>query len=160
MEENDRLVWKMRELDRILDMAAEHQCEIIRDDASEEQREQLLKAFKSDKRIEIISEIKSDYREELKADVQKEMNKRNSEEKIKQLKMVMFTGFILAFFVGLAVNQFTELIGHLKRTNLLEPIWPTACAAALFLFVCVLVYGVYFLKEAIKAYKTKDGCNE
>ena len=68
-------------------------------------------------------------------------------------KKLALDGFIVAIFVGLFVNQVTEIIGHLKRTSVLVDIKPTIWLAIGFFFICVIIFLWRFLAELVKLIK-------
>ena len=52
-----------------------------------------------------------------------------------------------AIFVGLLVNQLTDLKGCLKGNMSLSFVWPTALSVVLLLIICIAVYFWLFASE-------------
>lgn len=68
---------------------------------------------------EIVDEILAQYGEEVKLKVQederKKIAKKSAENQIKQVRSLIIEGVIIAFIVGIAVNQITDIISILKN---------------------------------------------
>lgn len=62
----------------------------------------------------------------------------------------MWNGFALAFIVGLAVNQVTDLVGMWKGTVDAQYLVKTLGASIIFLLICLVAYGYSFIKNAIE----------
>ena len=61
----------------------------------------------------------------------------------------MWSGFLLAFIVGLAVNQATDIIGYYKGTVTADKIWPTIIITAVLCMICLIAYLYSFWKNAV-----------
>ena len=75
-------------------------------------------------------------------------------EKKKQeiVKSLMWSGFLLAFVVGLAVNQATDLIGYYKGTVMVDEIWPTVMITCGLCLICIGAYVYSFWKNAVSLF--------
>lgn len=62
---------------------------------------------------EIYEEIKNELKEEAINEAQEEIKNQKLIHKIKELRTLTIIGIIIAFFVGMAVNQLTGLFGLL-----------------------------------------------
>ena len=74
-----------------------------------------------------------------------------SEEKLSDKLTV--EGFLVAFFVGLLVNQVTDFIGYFKGTIQVADIWPTIMISIVLLIVCTGFFIFMFLSEILKLFK-------
>ena len=63
---------------------------------------------------DIKEEIKVEYKEEMKKNAEEEREKIRLINKIKDFKALFFSGIIIAFIVGLLVNQVTDIISIFK----------------------------------------------
>lgn len=130
----------MKELDRILDTVMKEKEELINQEALEEEREELISSLREQKKKKIIKEIREDYKKELLLEIHDEMQKERDRQKIEDLKNLMWSGFVLAFFVGLADNQATDIIGYYKGSVEGEQIWLTMVITGILCIVCVVAY--------------------
>lgn len=135
----------MNELDQVLDMVMKS----IEAKLPEENRAELIGALREKKRKQIIDEIRSQYKDELMKEAETELQKENNRQKIKELKELLWSGFVLAFIVGLAVNQVTDMIGYWKGTVTLESIWPTVVITGCLCVACLAAYFYSFVKNAL-----------
>lgn len=96
---------------------------------------------------EIIELKKEKFKNELKKTKQDEELKQH----MKRTKNIIYEGFIMAFVVGLAVNQFTDLIGIYKGTipydiNVLKSSVKFVCILVL---ISVCTYFYKFLTDVL-----------
>lgn len=75
------------------------------------------KKLKSEILYEIKQEVKENAIEEAKKDIDDYMTKK----KLKDYKELTIFGLIIAFIIGLSVNQFTDVIGFYKKLIDKEP---------------------------------------
>ena len=103
------------QLDEILTkIVDDHIDSIIDDTKSLEERNELKLLLKEKRKAQIIDEIRNAYELEWNAELEKKQSQVNRQKKIEDLKELLFTGFILAFVVGLAVNQVSEILNYVK----------------------------------------------
>lgn len=143
----------MDNLDKVIEVFIDSKSEIIDKNASEEERNDLLIALREKTKNEIVQEIRKHYKDEIIAEAETEMIKKNSYEKIKQMKNLMWTGFIVAFAVGLAVNQITEIIGYFKGTIIVDSITSTMILSIVFCLLCIVIYIYSFMKDFLEIIK-------
>ena len=146
----------MSELDRVLDTLMDAKRASIEGRTSKEEENELIDALKEKKKAQIIEEIKATYREEIFKEAEEKLKKKTHKKKIDELRELMWNGFILAFVVGLAVNQVTDVIGYYKGSVALEKIWPTSIIIAILLVICVLFYFYYFMRNALSLVNEKN----
>ncbi len=139
----------MGELDKVLDKVMESKAELIQESAQDADKKELIAALREKKKQSIVSEIREEYKKELIREAKEEVSKEANRQKMKDLESLMWSGFFLAFLVGLAVNQVTDIIGYYKGTVAVGEIWPTMIWSAIFCGICILAYLYSFFKKAI-----------
>ena len=100
-----------------------------------------------------IDMTKKELKREIREEIEEEVKEKAGLRRIAEFKKLALDGFIVAIFVGLFVNQVTEIIGHLKRTSVLVDIKPTIWLAIGFFFICVIIFLWRFLAELVKLIK-------
>lgn len=153
----------MGELDTLLDAFIKLRADALKENVSQKEREEIFAALREKKKADIIHEIKEEYKTELMEEVNLEAEKGLNRQKIEDLKSLMWSGFVLAFLVGLAVNQTTDIIGFYKGTVTVGDIRPTAFLALGLCAFCILAYIYSFLRNAVSLLddlkKSKNKCN-
>lgn len=139
----------MSELDKVLDVIMRDKSEIIIKEAPAEDKEEFTALLRENKKKKIIEEIKEAYKQELIREADIEIKKELNRQKIKELKSLMWSGFLLAFIVGLAVNQATDIIGYFKGPVSDDDIWITIVITAMLCMICLGAYVYSFLKNVI-----------
>ena len=133
----------MSELDKVLDTVMRLKEDIIEKSASSEDKNEVMDALKEQKRQRIINEIKEEYK----------LNR----QKITELKNLMTEGFFLAFLVGLAVNQATDLISVAKEKWFADCyVLVTLIALAVLIGICLCTYIYTFFKKVYALIIDKD----
>lgn len=82
-----------------------------------------------------------------------EAKKEENLQKIEELKSLVWSGFLLAFIVGLAVNQATEIIGYYKGTITVDDIIPTIIITIILCIICLAAYMYSFFRNAISLFE-------
>lgn len=141
------------QLDRILDMVIKLKKEQIKPDAPEQERIELMIALKRQYKSDIIEEIKAEYREELRQELMQEAEYLQQQQQIKDLKATLWSGFLLAFVVGLAVNQATDIITYLKGAVTPSNIWVTVWIVVVLCLLCVGAYLYLFMRNVLSLLK-------
>ena len=140
----------MKKLDKLLEAVMKEKAELINQEANEDDREQLIAALRDKMRMEIIDEIRTEYKNELKEEANTELQEELNKNKLDKIKELMWSGFILAFLVGIAVNQVTDLIGFCKGTIEKTAVWQTIVILVVLVAICVVAYLYTFFSQAIK----------
>lgn len=97
----------------------------------------------------IYSEIKEEVYEEIMEKVNEDLKKHEHDRKIEELRKVIYSGFIIAFFVGLLVNQVTDIASYIKKSLELE--WGITIILIVFLAIISIGLTVYkFVDEGLK----------
>lgn len=100
------------------------------------------KKLKSEILYEIKQEVKENAIEEAKKDIDDYMTKK----KLKDYKELTIFGLIIAFFIGLSVNQLTDVIAFYKKLIYKEPLVSILTAI---IIVAIAIYLIFkhILKE-------------
>ena len=142
------------QLDEILTkIVDDHIDSIIDDTKSLEERNELKLLLKEKRKAQIIDEIRNAYELEWNAELEKKQSQVNRQKKIEDLKELLFTGFILAVVVGLAVNQVSEILNYVKGLSSWNDLLTSIILSLFLIGICLLMYWYSFYKEAIKYIK-------
>lgn len=140
----------MSELDKVLDAVMRLKEDIIEKNASSEDKNEVIDALREQKRQRIINEIKEEYKQQVIQEANIEIKKELNKQKIAELRNLMVEGFFLAFLVGLAVNQATDLISVVKEK------WFSNCyfqvTFAVFVVLVLVCIGTYIYTFCKKVY--------
>uniref|UniRef100_UPI00402AD234 hypothetical protein n=1 Tax=[Lactobacillus] rogosae TaxID=706562 RepID=UPI00402AD234 len=139
----------MSKLDEVLDALMAAKYDVIDKNASEKDRNELIIALREKKKAEIVQEIKLEYEQEIVEKATSEIQKRTNKEKVDQLKSLMWNGFFVAFLVGLAINQITELLVTIKQVVPINTNISTLIFSIILLGIVAFMYFYQFIKEAI-----------
>lgn len=101
----------------------------------------------------VVEEVKQEYKAQVMADAESDIQQRISDNRISQLKNLMWNGFLIAFLVGLAVNQITDLIGYWKGSVSLSSLMPTLIITVILVAICMGLYFYNMIKETVDIYK-------
>ena len=147
----------MSELDKVLDTVMRLKEDIIEKSSSSEDKNEVMDALKEQKRQRIINEIKEEYKQQVMQEADIEMKKELNRQKITELKNLMTEGFFLAFLVGLAVNQATDLISVAKEKWFADCyVLVTLIALAVLIGICLCTYIYTFFKKVYALIIDKD----
>ena len=140
----------MSELDKVLDTVMRLKEDIIEKNASSEEKNEVIDALREQKRQRIINEIKEEYKQQVIQEADIEMKEELNKQKIAELRNLMVEGFFLAFLVGLAVNQATDLISFGKEK------WFSNCYVqmtwAILIALVIVCIGTYIYTFCKKVY--------
>lgn len=98
---------------------------------------------------EIINNNKEKYREEQ----QKVLMEEKAKIKISETKKLIYEGFFIAFFIGVSVNQSTDLIGILKGNVDSQITTSTLLWLILNLIICGGLFFFKYIQECVKYFK-------
>lgn len=106
----------------------------------------------------IISQIKAEVKKELiseaKRDAEKEIEAMSLKQRIKDYKTLLVSGVTLSLFLGLTVNQLTDLVSYHKGPGI--QITATLLYLAFFLLLCLSVVAYLFISEIAKYVMGKE----
>ena len=106
---------------------------------------------------EIENQIRLKYKSELLLEADQKAKENAKLYKINEFKAIMISGIIIAFLMGLGVNQLTDFITYLKTDTLSSsPAITTLIIAGVCISICVLLFIYNFIIEALKIIK-KEG---
>lgn len=100
------------------------------------------KKLKSEILYEIKQEVKENAIEEAKKDIDDYMTKK----KLKDYKELTILGLIIAFIIGLSVNQLTDVIAFYKKLIYKEP-WVSILTAIIIVAIAIYLIFKHILKE-------------
>lgn len=119
----------------------------------ESDREEYLELLREKIKKMVVEEVKQEYKAQVMADAESDIQQRISDNRISQLKNLMWNGFLIAFLVGLAVNQITDLIGYWKGSVSLNSLMPTLIITVILVAICMGLYFYNMIKETVDIYK-------
>lgn len=138
-------------LKTVIDKYIESQEKIVfRENAVPEDKDGYVDAIKKYLTDSIYNEIRTEVRDEALADASKMIEEKAGLKRIEEFKRLAIDGVIVAFFVGLLVNQSTDIIGYLKGSFYTSNIWLTVKIAAALLVICIIIFAYMFISELIK----------
>ena len=73
-------------------------------------RKEVEKAVEERLKNKVYEEIKSEILEGLISEANKTVNRNNMITRIKECRKILVSGIVMAFFIGMSVNQFTKLV--------------------------------------------------
>ena len=95
---------------------------------------------------ELLSEIKQEVQENAINDAKKDIDEYRTKKKLKDYKELTIFGLIIAFIIGLSVNQFTDVIGFFKKLIDGEP-WVSITFAIIIAAIAIYLIFKHILKE-------------
>ena len=110
---------------------------ILQQEASDNEKEEYTNAVISKLEDRVYDEVKRDVRDKALAEAEKIIEKRSELRKIEELKKLTVEGLIVAFFVGLLVNQVTDMITFFKGTVTPSNFYVTIIIIFVLLFICI-----------------------
>lgn len=123
---------------------------LFRENAVPNEKEAYVDAIKKQLSDKIYEEIKQEILESVLADAEEIIEKKAGLKRIEEFKKLSIDGLIVAFFVGLLVNQSTDIIGYFKGSFFTNNIWLTVGVAVVLLLICVGIFVGLFISELIK----------
>ena len=122
--------------------------------------EEVMKAFKKNISQGIMREVVHEQEKKIEQfakkkieEEQKEATKQREENHIRELKVLLWEGFFIAFVVGLLVNQATDIISIFKGVLDPEHIVFTLITISILLLLCVLMFSLEYLKKLLAFFK-------
>ena len=121
------------------------------EEVSKEDENEFILATKLSLTERIYKEIKNEIEVEIKQkaiqDAQNEIQQQSISNKIKELRTLIISGFVMSFFVGMLVNQSTDIIGYIKGTIEIQSVGATLIWIFIFLLLCGLILIFIFLSD-------------
>lgn len=119
-------------------------------------KERVINSFIED----ITLDIENELSEEAKNKIIKIENETRKKIKIVEIKKIVWHGFILSFFVGLLVNQVTEVISLCKGTSSDINTFITAIIIMVLILICLGLFIYDFSVQIINMIKEPINKNE
>ena len=138
-------------LEKLLNNFIENKhSEIKENTEKDEYMEYMTTAVKEKMRVAVVEEIRRELEPEIIEKVKKDNEIEEQKRKVKELQEVLWSGFIIAFIVGLLVNQVTDVISFLKGASGIESISSTIWICIGLLAVCIITYGWLFITKVLE----------
>lgn len=118
----------------------------------EEQREEYQNSLKEKLETDIINEIVEEEAEKIASKV----TKIRKEKRIKEIKNTILSGLFLSFFLGLIVNQLTDIIGYLKGSVPLNSMAPTLWILAGLSVITIFILFLLFIDSILNLLNEKE----
>ena len=144
-------------LETLIDNYISQSDRLFKENVVPDEKERFKEAVKAVMTEKIYDEIRQEVKDEALADAEEIIEKKAGLKRIKKFRKLTVDGLIVAFFVGLLVNQSTDIIGYLKGSFQTQNIWNTVWISLALLLICVGIFGWLFISELIKLLgKEKD----
>lgn len=138
-------------LETLIDKYIDSQDAVVfRDNAVPDDKEAYVNAIKKELTDRIYNEIRKEIRDEALADASELIEMKAGIKRIEEFKKLTVNGLIVAFFVGLLVNQSTDIIGYFKGSFETQNIWSTVGIAIVLFLICSVISLGLFISEIIK----------
>lgn len=108
---------------------------------------------KKELRNRICEEIKEELKEQIVKEAQDEIDRKANLKQIQEIKTLTVTGAILAVFIGLLVNQLTEIISYYKGSILVVGTQSTWLISTVFFAIAAIITAGWFFRNALKIIK-------
>lgn len=129
---------------------------VFRKDIAPEDTEAYVKAVKCQLKDQIYKEVCEEVREEALKEAEKITEERTRQKRIEEFRKLTVDGLIVAFFVGLLVNQSTDIIGYFKGSFITPNISITVAIAVVIFLICAGLCGFWFISEVLKLIKGNE----
>lgn len=115
-------------------------------------------------RKQIIDEIRPKIEKEIydstKEKIEKEMEEKRTLDQAQHLKNLMLEGILLAFIVGMIVNQFTDVVSAIKPEQLTRIWWLITLGIPCALILLIVFYvGIRLYNSMIEIMKNLHNTN-
>lgn len=142
-------------LDKVLDVFIKDKAHELGEKVSTELRDEFCDTIRETTREKIVQEIKQYYTNEIIAQAEAEINRKEQEKRLNEMRNLLWQGFIVAMCVGLFVNQVTDVISYYKGISPLKQIYPTLLICILLFAICIGMYAITFAKQFMDFFKEK-----
>lgn len=149
------------ELDKLIRAYAKEALERIgKEEAADrvtydEMEKGLFQMLRQNVKGEILSELNAEEIENREKRIAEEVKQHTTQNALQEAKSVIIEGIILAFFVGLLVNQFTDIITYLKGGE--GPFNPTLWIIAGIVVVLWIFVALKLVNTVSSLINRKDG---
>lgn len=140
-----------KELDKLIDLAISNSQEYSKLDVkTKDLVEEKLKS-------EVLAEIKQEVSSKAIKDAKSRLDEERAVNKLRDYKELTVVGIVLAFLIGLSVNQVSDFIGYIKNIGKLidkEP-WVSVAFALIIIVICIVIINCGIFKEINNLSKDK-----
>lgn len=140
-----------KELDKLIDLAISNSQAYSKLDAkTKDLVEEKLKS-------EVLAEIKQEVSSKAIKDAKSRLDEERAVNKLRDYKELTVVGIVLAFLIGLSVNQVSDSIGYIKNIGKLidkEP-WVSVAFALIIIVICIGIINCVIFKEINNLSKNK-----
>lgn len=140
-----------KELDKLIDLAISNSQAYSKLDAkTKDLVEEKLKS-------EVLAEIKQEVSSKAIKDAKSRLDEERAVNKLRDYKELTVVGIVLAFLIGLSVNQVSDSIGYIKNIGKLidkEP-WVSVVFALIIIVICIGIINCEIFKEINNLSKNK-----
>ena len=118
---------------------------------NEEPKKEVARLIRKQIIAEIRPKIEREIYDSMKEKIQKEMEEKRTLDEAQHLKNLMIEGILLAFIVGMIVNQFTDIISVVK-TEKITIIWwfITIGISSAFIILVIFYIGIKLFNSIIE----------
>lgn len=118
-----------------------------------DEKAEYVNAIKKQLIDSIYEEVKEDIRDNSVREAEEIIEEKAGLKRIDEFKKLMINGFIVAAFVGLLVNQLTDIIGYYKGSVTISSIMPTIIISAILFIICIGIFTWLFFNELLRLLK-------
>lgn len=145
----------MEKLDEVINSFIENKNSVLYERAPEEAFKEFRDAVGEKLKKDIIEEVKEACANEIAEDAKKKIDMAAEEKAIKEAKVLLWNGFLMAFVVGILVNQVTDIISFYKGGSSLKTISDTMVLCVILAVICLGMYIYTFAQTFIKIVKNR-----
>lgn len=139
-----------QELNRLIDKAIKSDQRIFEEiETNGFTTDEYIEAVTEKTRDKVYKEVKDEVREEALAEAEAIAEKRKFEKQISEIKKLTLQGIALAFFIGLLVNQITDVITFCKKSGMFS----TGVTILVLVIISLLIIFLVVLQELQKIWK-------
>ena len=117
------------------------------------EREEYISSVKERVRNRIYEEIENEIYDKIVEKAEKELEMQSLNRQIDEFKKATIIGVLFAFFIGLLVNQFTDIINFYKNVLKYEGVFPTVCIIVVLLGICGFIIWHFIFSTMINLLK-------
>lgn len=123
---------------------------VLKESAGIKDKEEYTASVKKSLLSQIYTEVENEVRDDAIQKADKIIEKKADKKRINEFRRLTIDGLIVAFFVGLLVNQVTDIIGYLKECFEMPNIKITMIFSVVLLIICIVIISWLFISEVIK----------
>lgn len=137
-------------LDALIDKYVREKEHMFSADVPDDEKVVYINAIKKQLADEVRTEIRVEVAAEAIKEAQLEIEKNSLIARIKEYKRLSIDGLLIAFFVGMLVNQSTDLVSYFKGVFQSGKTWITIVFCIVLAVIVTTIFFGMFFEEAIK----------